>query len=521
MNLLIVDDTPTNLKLLRAQLEAEGHAVFEAHNGVDALALLERQRMDVVISDIFMPEMDGYRLCYEIRKHARLHDLPIILCTSTYTSVEDEKLVRDVGADKYLKRPVSRETIVAALHEVLAMPHAAPQPKALQEVEVLKEYSERLVSKLEKKNTGLQAQTEALTAEIANRKRAEKRFHTLFEFAPDAVVMIDQQGSIALVNRQAEAMFGYQWDELLGQPVEVLMPEAFRRAHVDLRQGFLGNAMPRAMGVGRADLLGLRKDGTTFPVGISLSPMESENGIMVAAAVRDMTELKRKEDALRGYATRLRELSHRLRTVEETERHAISRELHDRIGQELSTLALILGSLGAKLSQESLRAVNKQLQDMQGLVKSMVANVRNVMAELRPPVLDDYGLLAALRQFVTGFAKRSGIAAELSGVELLPRLPSIVETAMFRISQEALNNIAKHAQAKKVEISLYAASDRVVLDIVDDGIGFDTNETPPDQQHWGMITMRERAEAVGVVFHLESATGAGTRIVLEVERAAI
>jgi signal transduction histidine kinase len=274
------------------------------------------------------------------------------------------------------------------------------------------------------------------------------------------------------------------------------------------------------MGLDRSDLLGLRKDGTVFPVDISLSPMESENGIMVAAAVRDMTELKRKEEALRGYATRLRELSHRLRTVEETERRAISRELHDRIGQELSTLGLILGSLGAKLPRESLRAVHKPLQDMQGLLKSMVANVRDVMAELRPPVLDDYGLLAALRQLVTEFAKRSGIAAEMSGVELLPRLPSIVETAMYRISQEALNNIVKHAQAKKVEISLYTAPDRVVLDITDDGIGFDANETPPDQQHWGLITMRERAEAVGVVFHLESATGAGTRIVLEAERAA-
>ena len=298
------------------------------------------------------------------------------------------------------------------------------------------------------------------------------------------------------------------------------MPEAFRLAHADLRQGFLKNAMPRAMGLDRSDLLGLRKDGTVFPVDISLSPMESENGIMVAAAVRDMTERKRAEEALRGYATRLRELSHRLRTVEEAERHAISRELHDRIGQELSTLGLILGSLGAKLSQESLRAVHKQLQDMQGLLKSMVANVRDVMAELRPPVLDDYGLLAALRQLVIEFGRRSGIAAELSGVDLLPRLPSIVETAMFRISQEALNNIAKHAQAKNVEVSLFAAPDRVVLDITDDGVGFDANETPPDQQHWGLITMRERAEAVGVVFRLETAPGAGTRIALEAERAA-
>jgi two-component system sensor histidine kinase UhpB len=151
----------------------------------------------------------------------------------------------------------------------------------------------------------------------------------------------------------------------------------------------------------------------------------------------------------------------------------------------------------------------------------MVTNVRDVMVELRPPVLDDYGLLAALRQLVTEFAKRTGITAELSGVELQPRLPTIVETAMYRISQEALNNIAKHAQAKNVEISLHAASDRVVLDIADDGVGFDANETLPHKQHWGLITMRERAEAVEVVFRLESAPGAGTRIALEAVRAAI
>ena len=130
MNLLIVDDDPTSLKLLHAQLESEGHAVFEAHDGVDALALLERQRVDAVISDILMPRMDGYRLCHEIRKRARLRDLPIIIYTSTYISPGDEKLALDMGADKYLKKPASVETIIAALHEVIAQPHAAPRPDA-------------------------------------------------------------------------------------------------------------------------------------------------------------------------------------------------------------------------------------------------------------------------------------------------------------------------------------------------------------------------------------------------------
>ena len=162
MNLLIVDDHPTNLKLLRAQLEAEGHAVCEAKDGVEALELLHHQRVDVAISDILMPRMDGYRLCHEIRKSDRLRDLPIIIYTATYNSPGDEKLSRDFGADKYLKKPASVETILTALHEVIAMPRTVPRPEALQEVEVLKEYSERLVAKLEEKNVELQQRSEAL-----------------------------------------------------------------------------------------------------------------------------------------------------------------------------------------------------------------------------------------------------------------------------------------------------------------------------------------------------------------------
>jgi PAS domain S-box-containing protein len=209
MDILIVDDQPTDLKLLRAQLESEGHAVFEAHDGVDALALLERQRVDVVISDILMPRMDGYRLCYEIRKHARLHDLPIIIYTSTYTSPSDEKLARDVSADKYLKKPASVETIIAALHEVIAQPHAAPRADALREIVVLKEYNERLVSKLLKKNTELHAQTEALRA-------SERKFQSVFEQAAVGVIIIKgSRGQFVNVNRRFCEMVGYSAEELL------------------------------------------------------------------------------------------------------------------------------------------------------------------------------------------------------------------------------------------------------------------------------------------------------------------
>ncbi|WP_266171136.1 EAL domain-containing protein [Dyella subtropica] len=131
--------------------------------------------------------------------------------------------------------------------------------------------------------------TAELTTEIAERKRVDKRFHMLFEFAPDAVVMIAPSGVIALVNRQAEAVFGYPRDELIGERVDKLLPHGFRQAQMDVDRG---HATPPAMEGGGMELIGLRKDGASFPVDISLSPMGSGEGVMVAAAVRDVTQRK-------------------------------------------------------------------------------------------------------------------------------------------------------------------------------------------------------------------------------------
>ena len=357
--------------------------------------------------------------------------------------------------------------------------------------------------------------------DIGERKRAEgdhAQLAAIVESSNDAILIRGLDHTILSWNAAAERLFGWTAAEAVGQPIDLIVPP---ERTGNLRRFVEGTVRGETMSP--VETIHLRKDGARIPTQITFSPVKDQQGKVIAHSytVRDMTEFKRKEETLRGYASRLRKLSYRLRTVEEKERHAISRELHDRIGQELSTLGLILGSLGARLPQESLRTVEKQMHDMQALLKSIVENVRDVMAALRPPVLDDYGLLAALRQLAVEFAQRSGIAAELSGADLQSRLPPIVETAMYRISKEALNNVAKHAQAKHVEISLHEVSGRVILDIADDGVGFYPNQVPPDTQHWGLTTMRERAEAVGIEFRLGSAPGAGTRIILEAERAAI
>src|ERR1700723_2869401 len=171
MKLAIVDDIATNRELLRERFEAAGHTTFEAADGVEALELLAREKVDAVVSGILMPRMDGYRLCHEIRTNDRLRNLPIVIYTSTYNSPSDEKLALSLGADKYLKKPAPFETILIALHEAIAMQHTALRPEVWQEVEVLKEYSDRLVTKLEERNIELAEANERLI--IFDRAKAD------------------------------------------------------------------------------------------------------------------------------------------------------------------------------------------------------------------------------------------------------------------------------------------------------------------------------------------------------------
>jgi signal transduction histidine kinase len=164
MNLLIVDDIATNRKLLRVTLEAEDHTTLEAADGVEALQILAREKVDAVISDILMPNMDGFRLCHEIRKSERLRALPFIVYTSTYKSPDDMKLAKTVGADKYLTKPAPTAAVLEALREVMESRTARPVPPmpAMEESYVLKQYTQAVVNKLEDKNAELKQAVDAL-----------------------------------------------------------------------------------------------------------------------------------------------------------------------------------------------------------------------------------------------------------------------------------------------------------------------------------------------------------------------
>jgi PAS domain S-box-containing protein len=229
----------------------------------------------------------------------------------------------------------------------------------------------------------------------------------------------------------------------------------------------------------------------------------------------DIDKRKAAEAATEQYARRLQATSHRLLTVQESERRSLARELHDAVGQELTALSLNLTIIDGALSQDTPPKIRERLEDSQELLEESTRHLRNIMTQLRPPGLDELGLLAALREHVAQVGRRTGIALSVTGVEPQPRLAPTEEIALFRIVQEALNNIVKHSRAGVAAVSLSQNSHCVELTITDNGVGFDTAAKPILGGYgMGTTTMRERAEAIGATLHLMSSPGGGTRIIV-------
>ncbi|HUQ24640.1 MAG TPA: CHASE domain-containing protein [Burkholderiales bacterium] len=260
---------------------------------------------------------------------------------------------------------------------------------------------------------------------------------------------------------------------------------------------------------------GLRLSGTgTRWAHFILQPMDGDRG-MLRGTIMDVTERKRALEMQRENAAQIRDLLRRLVYAQETERRRFSADLHDLVGQSLSVLGMGIETIRSLLPGRLPQKADQTFTQMGGLLKETMGAVREVMSDLRPPLLDDYGLYAALDWHARQMEGRTGLRVQFGGEKLEPRPPAEVEVALFRIAQEALINVAKHAGASQAQISLSRDSDRVRLVVEDDGCGIGVAANDSETVGWGMAVMRERAAAVGGAMHVES-PGRGTRIVVEV-----
>jgi PAS domain S-box-containing protein len=329
-------------------------------------------------------------------------------------------------------------------------------------------------------------------------RRSEERFRALIESAPDAAVIADERGCIVLVNRQTEELFGYPREEILGRPVELLLPERFRSIHVEHRRTYDADPGTRPMGVG-LELAGRRSDGSEFPVDISLSSIETSDGRLATAFVRDITERERAADELRTleqivHAEEERRvlLAHLVR-AQEDERARIASDIHDDSIQVMAAASMRLQILRSELADPAHRAMLTRLEET---VLGSIARLRHLLFELRPRILDSDGLGAALRLYLDELDP--DVPFEISFEDRLRREPSPdTRVIVYRIAQEAVTNVRKHANAQHMSVTLDTDNGGVLLRVLDDGDGLPAEIDESQPGHLGLAAIRERAELAG------------------------
>jgi PAS domain S-box-containing protein len=349
---------------------------------------------------------------------------------------------------------------------------------------------------------------QALAGELSG---AHDRYHQTIDSVMDGIVAADESQNILVFNPAAERMFGLSADAIIGQPLEQLLPHRMRdrhRRHVEVFT--TSGATSKTMGP-QLEIMGLRADGSEFPIESTISQALIGGKRQVTAVLRDVTERRRHEENLREMNAQLRRLSESLQTVREEERSRISRELHDELGQQLTGLKLEFSWLGNRIL-EGREVTREEIQAMRLLLDNSLAAVRRISTELRPLILDDLGFTEAVTWQVGEFEKRTGIETALDLTYAPQITDDIVASGLFRIIQESLTNVTRHAQASKVGVCIVGDSNNLVLTIQDNGKGISDARRRSDGI--GLVSMRERAIALGASFDVQSAPGEGCTVMV-------
>jgi PAS domain S-box-containing protein len=398
--------------------------------------------------------------------------------------------------------------------------------------ETLQQMNLQLEERVLSRTAKLRAVNQALREEITERKRVEDalrrseavaqeneaKLRSLFELLPVGISFLDLDGQVVQLNPALLSILKLSKDEFFNKRYESrryiradgtpMSPAEFASARAIAEKRTIFNV---ETGV-------VLESGEVVWTSVSAAPVDVADVSVVVVTV-DITDSKRAEQALQESHARLRILSQRLVEVQEEERRALARELHDRVGQTLAALNINLIIINSQITAESAGQIGTRLNDSMKLVAETIALVRDVMTDLRPAVLDDYGLEAALESHLTQFISRYDIQARFEKPDPpLPHLGPSVEMTFLRIAQEALMNIARHAQATRVTLSLKQEEESIRMVIQDNGIGIQSWQEANRPGSHGLTIMRERAEAFDGSLQVRSAPGQGTTIEISIPR---
>ncbi|MDF0675338.1 MAG: PAS domain S-box protein [Nitrospira sp.] len=358
---------------------------------------------------------------------------------------------------------------------------------------------------------------------------ATRRLGAIVESSSDAILSVTPDGFVTTWNGGAERIFGYTANEMIGRSILTIIP-----AHLHRDRARLLATVRGAHDIQSYDAVRLTKDGRCIDVSVTLSPLKDSVGqfVGVSKVIRDISDRKRGEGLLRqahealemrvqertaelsAANHSLRILSSRLMQVQEEERSRLARDLHDEVGQLLTALKIDLQDIR---HGEAEKARFGSLTDSLELVDRLLTQVRTLALDLRPSLLDDLGLVSALRWYANRQAARNGWTLSLLVEGMGGRVPVPIEVTCFRVAQEALTNVAKYARAKMIDLALRRQDGEVMLIIQDDGVGFDVPSARRRAQGGesvGLLGMEERVRLAGGSLVISSAPGDGTRLEL-------
>jgi len=383
-----------------------------------------------------------------------------------------------------------------------------------QQEEEMTTAEERLEALVEERTAELVKANERLQAEILLPHRLDQLvlLQLVLDRSPIACVMNDTDFRITYWNPAAEQIFGFSKEEALGKlPYETFVPHT-ARAYVESVRERTAGGDTGANGASEC----VTRDGRAIFCEWYNTPLKDSAGTFIGylSMLQDVTERKRSEEQFRASSEQLRALAARLQSAREDERTYVAREIHDELGQTCTALKMDLVLLVQQLPKNRRRA-HERAQSMVKLIDDMIHTLRRIASELRPGTLDDLGLLAAIEWQAQEFEGRSGVKCHLALPQAEIALDSDRSTAIFRIFQETLTNVARHANATRVNVRLVGDAESLTLEVTDNGKGIDETRASAHNS-LGLLGMRERALLLGGEFNVAGVSGQGTTVTLRV-----
>jgi PAS domain S-box-containing protein len=495
VNILMVDDQPAKLLSYEVMLDGLGENLIKAPSAKDALELLLNNDIAVVLMDVSMPELDGFQLAAMIRQHPRFQRTAIIFVSAVHLTDLDQLKGYEHGAVDYISVPVVAEVLRAKVRVFAELHRKTRQLETLN-----RELEQRVLDRTEELARKAELQLQLNMELVGKNQELDAIIHT----APDIIFSRKADGSRDYISDR--------FYEFTGAPLssatdfgwlDYVHPEDKQKAMADwllcVESGANYEAEYRMQAKDgnyrwfRARAVPIQIDGKIVRWYGTCSDIHDSK--LLERSIRDdAAELEKMVDRR---TDELRRLSIRLMTMQDQERRRLARDLHDGLGQELAVAKMILDRM---LLQKPAQFPEEAWVQASNIVDRAIQQVRTMSHLLHPPLLDEVGLLSALSWYVEGLTKRSGIETSLD-VEPrnFPRLGAEVETAVFRIVQEALTNVFRHSEASKVWITMAQRDGRIVVSVRDDGkgIGKRIAEMQPDSVGVGIGGMKQRASEFG------------------------